>query len=121
VRKGLTEAVGRDVYLLRPAFRVLTDYGSVSGTISADTMLSQDANCYRDGVNPAMGKVVYIFDGHVAPGDIGADGQELVTTVGDTDTDEKSEDLAFLSPIAEEFTDGFVTVTAGISLENVDF
>jgi hypothetical protein len=150
VRKGLTEAVGRDVYLLRPAFRVLTDYGSISGTISADTILSQDANCNRDGVDPAMGKVVYIFDGHVAPGDISAVGQELVTTVdatldeamidyeyravlmpgdytvaftclGDTDTDEKSEDLAFLSPIAEEFTDGFVTVTAGISLENVDF
>jgi hypothetical protein len=148
VRKGLTEAVGRDVYLLRPAFRVLTDYGSVSGTISADT-ISLDDSC-KSVLDPDKGKVVYVFAGHVAPGDIGADGQELVTTVdatldeamidydyravlmpgdytvaftclGDTDTDEKSEDLAFLSPIAEEFTDGFVTVTAGISLENVDF
>lgn len=148
VRKGLTEAVGRQLYILRPTFRVLKDYGSVSGTISADT-ISLDDSC-KSVLDPDKGKVVYVFAGHVAPGDISVDGPELVTTVdatldeamidydyravlmpgeytiaftclGDTDTDEKSEDLKFLSPMAEEFADGFVTVTAGISLENVDF
>ena len=36
VRKGLTDPVGRDGYLLRPAFRVLDvdEYGAVSGTIT---------------------------------------------------------------------------------------
>jgi hypothetical protein len=47
VRKGLTEAVGRDVYLLRPAFRVLTDYGSVSGTDRSAARYRRTRCCRR--------------------------------------------------------------------------
>lgn len=147
VRKGLTEAVGRQVYMLRPAFRVLDvdEYGSISGTISADR-ISMDATCSAVA-DPAEGKVVYIFAGNVTPDDIDGTDPEPVTTVdatlnadnmidyeyravvmpddytvaftclGDTDEDDTEEELDFLSPLAG----GLVTVTVGTPVENVDF
>jgi hypothetical protein len=137
VRKGLTEAVGRDVYMLRPVFRVLNvdEYGSISGKISADT-IAQDANCNRDGVDLAEGKVVYIFAGNVTPDDYDVFEPEPVTTVdaildvttsdyryravvmpgdytvaftclGDMDEDNRDDDLAFLGPKAEGFAERY--------------
>jgi len=146
VRKGLTEAVGRQLYLLRPAFRVLDvdEYGSLSGTISADT-IALDATC-QAVADPTVGKVVYIFEGDVAPDDIDGIDPDPLTTVdavknvatmdydyrtilmpgdytvaftclGDTDDDDESEELDFLLPIAGNP----VTVTAATPVENVDF
>jgi hypothetical protein len=81
VRKGLTEAVGRNLYLLRPAFRILDvdEYGSLSGTISADTIML-DATC-QGVADPTMGKVVYIFEGDVTPDDIDGINPDPLTTV----------------------------------------
>lgn len=146
VRKGLTEAVGQQRYLLRPAFRVLDvdEYGSLSGTIFADTILL-DASC-QDVLDPTVGKVVYVFEGDVTPDDIDGVDPDPLTTVdavlneasmdydyrtilmpgdytvaftclGDFDFDDTSDELDFLSPI----NGNPVTVTAGTPVENVDF
>lgn len=146
VRKGLTEAVGRQVYLLRPAFRVLDvdEYGSLSGTIFADT-IAMDATC-QGVADPAVGKVVYVFEGDVTPDDIDGIDPDPLTTVdavlnlatsdydyrtilmpgdytvaftclGDTDDDDESEELDFLFPIAGNP----VTVIAATPVENIDF
>ena len=146
VRKGLTEAVGRGLYLLRPAFRVLDvdEYGSLSGTISADTILL-DTTC--QGVDdPTVGKVVYVFEGDVTPDDIDGMDPDPLTTVdavlneatsdydyrtilmpgdytvaftclADKDIDDESEELHFLLPTAGNP----VMVTGATPVENVDF
>ena len=146
VRKGLTEAVGQQRYLLRPAFRVLDvdEYGSLSGTIFADT-IAMDATC-QSVPDPAIGKVVYVFEGDMTPGDIDGIDPDPLTTVdavlnlatsdydyrtilmpgdytvaftclGNIDSDDNSEELDFLSPI----NGNPVTVTAGTPVDNVDF
>lgn len=148
VRKGLTEAVGQQRYLLRPAFRVLDvdEYGSLSGTIFADT-IAMDTSC-QGVADPTVGKVVYVFDfeGGVTPDDIDGIDPEPLTTVdavlnvatsdydyrtilmpgnytvaftcrGNFDFDDTSDELDFLSPI----NGNPVTVTAGTPVENVDF
>jgi len=144
VRKGLTEAVGQQVLLLRPAFRILRadEYGAITGSISAATIM---ANC-TDVMDPA-GKVVYIFEGDVLPDDMDGVAPEPTTTVdpvfntdtgdwdyravvmpgdytvaftceGDLDLDPpSSEDLTFVSPIG----DSLVTVVAATPVEGVDF
>jgi hypothetical protein len=63
VDTGLTEAVGRGVYILKPTFRVLDvdEYGSVSGKLTNGTATSIPA-C-NDINSP---KVVYFFDGEVS-------------------------------------------------------
>lgn len=147
VRKGLTEAVGQQRYLLRPAFRVLDvdEYGSLSGTIFADT-IALEASCPKDVADSTVGKVVYVFEGDVTPGDIDGTDPEPLTTVdavlneatmdydyrtilmpgdytvaftcrGNFDFDDASDELDFLSPI----NGNPVTVTAGTPVENVDF
>ena len=147
VRKGLTEAVGQNALLLRPAFRILDadEYGSISGTI-ASTTIGVEATC-QEVIDPnAPGKVVYIFAGDVMPDDMDGADPEPVTTVdavfnadtggydyravvmpgdytvaftcgGVLDTDEASEDLTFLNPIVP----GVVAVTAELPAENVAF
>jgi len=146
VRKGLTEAVGQQRYLLRPAFRVLDvdEYGSLSGTIFADT-ISLDATC-QGVADPTVGKVVYVFEGDVTPDDIDDIDPDPLTTVdavlneatmdydyrtilmpgdytvaftclGNFDFDDISDELDFLSPI----NGNPITVTAGTPVENVDF
>ena len=61
VRKGLTEAVGRGTYLLRPAFRILDadEIGVLSGTV--------DVSSLCPGITDADQPVVYVFSGTVEP------------------------------------------------------
>lgn len=147
VRKGLTDAVGQNVLLLRPAFRILyaDAYGSISGSISNNTI---QANC-MDTITPA-GKVVYVFEGNVTPDDIDGVAPDPTTTAdasfntstgdwdyrvalmpgeytvaftcnGQLDMDPpSSEDLAFVNPMAP-YGDGFVSVTAETPVDDVNF
>jgi hypothetical protein len=146
VNNGLTEAVGRNLYILKPAFRVLRvdELGAVSGRVTNNTAMN-DANC-KDAPDPMVGKVVYFFDGEVTPDDTDGMDAEPVTTVdveydpvsgdylyrtvldpgdytvaltcfGDLDTELASEDLMFIEPL-----DGpLITVAADAPNENVDF
>ncbi len=77
VRKGLTNPVGRDGYLLRPAFRVLDvdEYGAVSGTISLAT-LNGEASCSAAGEGD---RVIYVYEGDVTPDQIGGSPAPLTT------------------------------------------
>jgi hypothetical protein len=142
VRKGLTEAVGQNVLLLRPAFRILDvdEYGSISGTISSTTA----EGC---GATPdSSGMVVYVFEGEVTPDDMDGAAPEPLTTAdpvfdvgtgdwsyrtvvmpgsytvalacdGDMDTDLNDETLTFADP-----ADGIlVDVTAATPVEDVNF
>lgn len=145
VRKGLTDPVGREGYLLRPAFRVLDvdELGSVSGTITQTTFDLEDSCTAKS--NADEGNVVYVFEGDVTPDDIDDVSPDPVTTVdaipgvdggydyrfviepgdytiaftcqGLDDTDEVSEDLVFLSPNVEQP----ITVVAEAELTDVDF
>jgi hypothetical protein len=62
VDTGLTEAVGRGLYILKPTFRILdvNEYGSVSGKLTSGTAMSVEA-CNAN----MMPKVVYFFSGEV--------------------------------------------------------
>jgi hypothetical protein len=146
VRKGLTEAVGQQVLLLRPAFRILDvdEYGAISGSIGSAT-IALEPTC-QSVPDPAVGKVVYIFEGDVTPDDMDGAAPEPATTVdaaynvttdawdyravvmpgdytvaftceGELDTDAGDENLAFLSPIGG----GLVSVSADTPVENVNF
>lgn len=144
VRKGLTEAVGRQVLLLRPAFRILDvdEYGAIVGSALAST-IAADTDC-QAVADPAVGKTVYVFEGDVTPDDIDGIGTEPLTTVeavlnettgdydyravvmpgdytvaftceGDLDTDAGDEPISFIP------TGGtVVTVTSAMPVE-VDF
>ena len=102
VNKGLTEAVGRNTYILKPAFRILRAdaYGTISGKLTSATAMS--AVC--DGVaDPMVGKVVYLFDGVVTPDDIDGKDPEPVTTV-DATFDKMTSDYLYraLVPAVDE-------------------
>lgn len=143
VDTGLTEAVGRNLYILKPAFRILSAdaYGTVSGKLTGAT-----AAANPDCSGSTAGKVVYLFEGDVTPDDQDGADPEPVTTVdaefdpltgdypyrvaampgdytlaltclGEEETPLGDEDLMFLSPIGG----GLVTVTAETAVENVDF
>jgi hypothetical protein len=146
VARGLTHAVGRDVYILKPAFRVLRvdELGSISGRLTGATA-SGDAVC-STVLDPMVGKVAYFFEGAATPDDIDGIDPEPVTTadarydsesgdylyrallmpgdytvaftcLGDIETEDGDEDLMFLAPIVDEV----ITVTADAAIENVDF
>ena len=91
-RKGLTEAVGRGLYILKPVIRVLDVevFGSVVGEIASATITAPDNDCNADS-DPAMdyaeGNVIYVFEGAVDPGEIGIVEGEPYTTVEATDVD----------------------------------
>ncbi len=80
VRAGLANAVGQERLLLRPAFRILDadEYGSISGTI-ADTTIAAEPSC-QTVPDPAVGKVVYFFEGDVTPDDMDGNAPDPVTT-----------------------------------------
>jgi hypothetical protein len=103
VRKGLTEAVGRSLYILKPVIRVLDveEFGSVVGTISAATIVDPANDCNADSTT-AMdyddGNVIYVFEGVVDPGEIGV--VDVYTTVEATydDVDDDYKYRASLMP-----------------------
>jgi hypothetical protein len=105
VRKGLTEAVGRDLYILKPVIRVLDveEFGAVFGEISSATVMNLENNCNADSdadMNYAVGNVIYVFEGAVDPGEIGGVDVEVYTTVDakDEDNDGDYEYRAALMP-----------------------
>jgi hypothetical protein len=76
VRKGLTEAVGRGLYILKPVIRVLDveEFASVTGQIAGSTVMLEENACNADSVEDMhydVGNVIYVFKGDVAPGEIG--------------------------------------------------
>lgn len=90
VRRGLTEAVGRGLYILKPVIRVLNveEFGSVVGEITSATLLETDNDCNADSATNmdfAVGNVIYVFEGDVDPGEIGV--VEPYTTVEAKDED----------------------------------
>ena len=76
VRKGLTEAVGRGLYILKPVIRVLDveEFGSVVGEIASATVMAAENECNADSaiaMDYDVGNVIYVFEGTVDPGEIG--------------------------------------------------
>lgn len=146
VDTGLTEAVGRGLYILKPAFRILRadELGSISGKL---TNATATANSVCNSVaDPMLGKVAYFFEGTVTPDDKDMIDPEPVTTadatydavadgylyravvmpgdytvaltcLGDTEDENVDQDLMFLSPLG----DSVVTVTVDTPVEDVDF
>lgn len=147
VSKGLTEAVGRNLYILKPAFRILSAdaYGSISGRVTNNTAMT-DPVCSAVA-EPMVGKVVYFFEGSMTPDDIDSMNQEPVTTA-DAEYDsmtgdylyravlmpgdytvaltclgalekQDSDDLMFLSPLDPD--NNVVEVSAATPTVDVDF
>lgn len=88
VRKGLTEAVGRGLYILKPVIRVLDveEFASVIGGIAATTVMAAENDCNADSVTAMdydAGNVIYVFEGAVSPEEIGV--VDPYTTVEATD------------------------------------
>jgi hypothetical protein len=74
VRKGLTDPVGRDVYLLRPAFRIIDvdELSAISGVVELGTVCP--------GLGNSEQPIVYVFADDVTPDDIDDIAEEPVTT-----------------------------------------
>lgn len=105
VRKGLTEAVGRDLYILKPVIRLLDveEFGAVFGEVSSATVMDPENECNADSATEmdyAAGNVIYVFEGTVEPGEIGSGDVEVYTTVEakDEDNDGDYEYRAALMP-----------------------
>ncbi len=78
VRRGLTNPIGLDGWILKPAFRIIdrTEYGSLSGVV-ADALVMDDS-CTADA--EGNGNAVYVYRGNdVIPDDIGSEGAPLTT------------------------------------------
>lgn len=143
---GLVNAVGRNLYILRPAFRILRVelLEAVSGRVTMNTATT-DPVC-STAPDPMIGKVVYFFSGAVTPDDTdGADpeaetrvdadfdsasGDYLFSTIldagdytvaltcfGDLETDDGDEDLMFLAPLG----DSMITVVPGMPINDIEF
>jgi hypothetical protein len=103
VRKGLTEAVGRQVFILKPVIRVLDveEFGSVEGEILSATVIAPENNCNDDseaGKDYEAGNVVYVFEGAVDPGEIGVVEPYTTVEAKDEDNDGDYEYRAILMP-----------------------
>lgn len=65
LRSGLTNPVGMEGYLLRPALRLIdeAEYGTLSGTVSNEliTGASGDFSCALDDPDLDVGNVVYLY------------------------------------------------------------
>lgn len=90
VRQGMTEAVGRGVYILKPVIRVLDvlEYGSVVGEIASATVTAAENNCNADSpvdMDYKVGNVIYVFEEGIEPGEMGV--VDPYTTVEATDED----------------------------------
>jgi len=135
-RRGLTDPVGQDGYLLKPTIRVIdmAEYGAIGGSVSDALMMNECAE----------GGVVYVFEGELLPADLddidNNDPNPLVTAtvkqqedgsyaylanflpigpytvaltcdvddvpVSDTDLFEANDDIAFISPQVVTVVDG---------------
>ena len=102
VRKGLTDAVGRELYILRPVIRVLDveEFGSVVGEIATTTVMAGENACNTDSaaMNYDAGNVVYVFEGAVNPGEIGVVDPYTTVEANDEDNDGNYEYRAALMP-----------------------
>ena len=103
VRKGLTEAVGRNLYILKPVIRVLDveEFASVTGQISGTTIMAAENDCNADivdHVDYAVGNVIYVFQGDGAPGEIGVVDPYTTVEAIDENNDGNYEYRASLMP-----------------------
>lgn len=109
VRAGLTWAVGRDVLLLRPAFRVLyaNEYGSISGAVLMDTAMNGPGCMTEDPTT----KVVYVFEGDIDLDAAASDGTEPYTTVDAEDADNDGDFEYRVVAMPDLYTLGFACET----------
>ena len=103
VRKGLTEAVGRGLYILKPVIRVLDveEYASVIGEIASTTVMAIENDCNADSVADMdydEGNVIYVFEGAVNPGEIGVVDPYTTVEANDENIDGNYEYRASLMP-----------------------
>ena len=103
VRKGLTEAVGRDLYILKPVIRVLDieEFGSVVGKIAGTTVMAAENDCNADSdiaEDYSVGNIIYVFEGPVEPGEIGVVEPYTTVEAKDEDNDGDYEYRAALMP-----------------------
>ena len=103
VRRGLTEAVGRNLYILKPVIRALgiVEFGSVVGNISSASVLAAENDCNADDEideDYDTGNVVYIFEGDVSPGEMGVFDPYATFEAEDIDNDGDYEYRASLIP-----------------------
>ena len=103
VRRGLTEAVGRGLYILKPVIRVLDveEFGSVVGEIALASVTAVENDCNVDSVtdmNYDVGNVIYVFEGDVDPGEIGIVEPYTSVEAKDVDNDGDYEYRASLMP-----------------------
>ena len=103
VRKGLTEAVGRQVFILKPVIRVLDveEFGSVEGEISSATIMAPGNDCNADSaveMDYDVGNVVYVFEEAVVPDEMGVVEPYTTVEAKDEDNDGDYEYRAVLMP-----------------------
>jgi len=103
VRRGLTEAVGRGLYILKPVIRVLDveEFGSVVGEITLASVMAAGNDCNADSVTDMdydVGNVIYVFEGAVDPGEIGIVEPYTSVEAKDEDNDGDYEYQASLMP-----------------------
>jgi len=102
VRKGLTEAVGRALYILKPVIRVLDveEFGSVVGEITQMTVMAAENDCNADSPTDMYdeGNVIYVFEGDVDPGELGVVDPHTTVEAKDVDNDGDYEYRAAVMP-----------------------
>lgn len=103
VRKGLTEAVGRQVLILKPVIRVLDfeEFGSVEGEIVSATVTAPENDCNADSavdMDYDVGNVIYVFEEGVDPGEMGVVDPYTTVEAIDEDNDGNYEYRASLMP-----------------------
>lgn len=112
LRGGLTNPVGMDGYLLRPAFRIIdeTSFGTLTGTVAGNviTDATGDAACDADDPDLDVGNVVYLF---------ALDDPETELEPDDTDTDDgegehDADATVEVRPNAEDSDYSFGTILA---------
>jgi hypothetical protein len=107
LRKALTDPVGQDHYLLRPALRLVNnvEVGTISGTVDSTLLDSVDETCAND-LTADEGNDVYLYTGPDADiGDINLD--------ADGNPDHDVDDTDGVSPESNPLTSAEVTQNAG--------
>jgi hypothetical protein len=122
VRKGLVDAVGRGLLILKPVIRVLDveEFASVEGEIASATVMFNDNACNADdevGMDYDVGNVIYVFEGDVAPAEIGV--ADPLTTVAAT-YDSSSGNYAYRAVLMPGTYTIAATCQAGIDTDGLD-